>query len=126
MTQRHARILTVLHVEDHTPAQHLRSEILRRAGYHVLNVSTVREALAAVAKKRPDVVLCDVKLPDGTGFQVCRELRTLQPGVPIILVSAVHRDEFAKDSAIYVGASEYLVEPIAPQDLIAAIARQIP
>ena len=86
----------------------------------------MREATAAAASKRPDVILCDVKLPDGNGFQICREMRTLQPGLPIILISAVYRDEFAKQAAVFGGACEYLVEPVSPAELIAAVMRQMP
>jgi two-component system, OmpR family, response regulator len=124
MTQKRARQLSVLHVEDDEPTQHLRSEVLRRAGCLVSNVSTVRDATAAAVAKRPDVILCDVMLPDGNGFQMCREMRTLRPGVPIILISAVYRDEFAKQAAVFGGACEYLVEPVSPEDLVAAVRRQ--
>jgi DNA-binding response OmpR family regulator len=117
---------SVLQVEDHEPTQHLRSEILRRAGCRVSNVTSVREATSAASASRPDVILCDVKLPDGNGFQVCREMRTLQPGLPIILISAVYRDEFAKQAAVFGGACEYLVEPVSPADLVAAVMRQVP
>jgi two-component system response regulator DevR len=125
MPNKRTRQPSVLQVEDHEPTQHLRSEILRRAGCRVSSVSTVREATEAAASKRPDVVLCDVKLPDGNGFQICREMRTLQPGLPIILISAVYRDEFAKQAAVFGGACEYLVEPVSPADLIAAVMRQV-
>ena len=125
MPQKRKRPVAVLHVEDHAPTQHLRSEILRRAGYVVSDVSTASEATAAAAAKRPDVILCDVKLPDGNGFQICREMRTLQPGVPVILISAIYRDEFARQAAVFGGASEYLVEPVTAEDLVAAIVRQI-
>ena len=117
---------TVLQVEDHLPTQYLREGILKRAGYHVVSVSTVRDALKSLADVRPDVVLCDVKLPDGSGYQVCRDLRAEHPTLRIILVSAIYRDEAARQSAIYGGAWEYLVEPLKPGDLIAAIKRQIP
>ena len=125
MTQKQRRAPLVLHVEDHAPAQHLRSELLRRAGCQVSDVSTVQDALAAAAKQRPDVVLCDVKLPDGNGFQICREMRTLQPGVPVILISAVYREDFEKQSGIFGGACDYLVEPVTPKELVAAVRRQI-
>lgn len=118
------RKVSVLQIEDDSPTQHLRSEILTRAGYRVANVATVRDALTSVAKTRPDVILCDVKLPDGSGFEVCREIRERHPGLPVILVSAVYREEYDKESAVFGGASEYLVEPLTPAELIAAIKRQ--
>jgi DNA-binding response OmpR family regulator len=126
MPTKRVRQPSVLQVEDHEPTQHLRSEILRRAGCRVSNVSTVADATAAATSKRPDVILCDVKLPDGNGFQICREMRTLQPGLPIILISAVYRDEFSKQAAVFGGACEYLVEPVSPADLVAAVMRQVP
>jgi DNA-binding response OmpR family regulator len=89
-------------------------------------VSNVRDAIASAGANRPDVILCDVKLPDGNGFQICREMRTLQPGVPVILISAVYRDEFAKQAAVFGGACEYLVEPVAPEEMVAAVMRQVP
>ena len=88
MPNKRPRQPSVLQVEDDEPTRHLRSEILRRAGCRVESVSTVREATAAATTKRPDVILCDVKLPDGNGFQICREMRMLQPGLPIILISS--------------------------------------
>jgi DNA-binding response OmpR family regulator len=126
MPHKRLRPPSVLHVEDDEPTRHLRSEILRRGGCDVTNVSTVRDAISAATSKRHDVVLCDVKLPDGNGFQICREMRTLHPGVPVILISAVYRDEFAKQAAVFGGACEYLVEPVSPQDMLAAIRRHAP
>ena len=121
---KNARKVSVLQVEDDSSTRHLRARILTRAGYRVTTVGSVREALTSVAKARPDVILCDVKLPDGSGFEVCREMRTLHPGLPVILVSAVYRDDSATQSGVFGGASEYLVEPLTPEQLIAAIKRQ--
>jgi two-component system OmpR family response regulator len=115
---------SVLQIEDDGPTEHLRAQILRRAGFRVVTVRTVRDALISVAKNRPDVILCDVKLPDGSGFQVCREIRTLHPGLPVVLVSAVYRDEFSKQSSVFTGAADYLVEPVGAADLVAAVRRQ--
>ena len=85
----------------------------------------MREALTAVSKKRPDVILCDVKLPDGTGFQICREMLNSQRPVPVILISDLYRDESAHQSGVFVGASEYLMEPVSPEELVAAVTRQM-
>lgn len=123
--KRQPRATVVLHVEDDLPTQHLRSEILRRAGCEVTSATTVAEAVGAVRRTRPDVILCDVKLPDGTGFQICREMRTLLPGVPVILISAVYRDEFARQAAAFGGASEYLTEPVTPEELVRSVKRHL-
>jgi DNA-binding response OmpR family regulator len=118
------RKVSVLQVEDDSSTQHLRAQILTRAGYRVTTVGTVRDALASIANARPDVILCDVKLPDGSGFEVCREMRTLHPGLPVILVSAIYRDDSATQSGVFGGAAEYLVEPLTSEQLVAAIKRQ--
>jgi DNA-binding response OmpR family regulator len=125
MTTKRTQPPLVLHIEDDAPMQHLRGEILKRGGYRVANVSTVREAMAAAALEPPDVVLCDVKLPDGTGFQICREMRLLQPDVPVILISAAYREELSKATGVFTGAAEYLIEPVAPAQLVEAIKRHI-
>jgi DNA-binding response OmpR family regulator len=117
---------SILQVEDNDATAHLRTKILERAGYRVVTVRNVRDAVAAAGADRPDVLLCDLKLPDGSGFQVCREMRNLYPALPVILVSAVYRDEISKQTAIFGGAVEYLVEPVPPAELVAAVKRQAP
>ncbi len=119
------RAHSVLHVDDHAGAQHVRTTILRRAGFEVISASSVEEALRIADTSHASVVLSDVKLPDGSGFQVCREWRLRHPDVPVILISAVYRDEFAKDTGVYCGAAEYLIEPVSAEDLIAAVRRQL-
>jgi DNA-binding response OmpR family regulator len=115
---------SILQVEDDEATSYLRAQVLRRAGCRVANVHTVRDALAAAGKAVPDVILCDVKLPDGSGFHVCREMHARHPGVPVILVSAIFRDDFAKRAGVFGGAAEYLVEPLTAADLVAAVRRQ--
>jgi len=65
----------ILNVDDYVPARYARSQLLRRAGYEVIEAGTGAEALRLVAEERPDLVLLDINLPDLSGFEVCRRIR---------------------------------------------------
>jgi two-component system, OmpR family, KDP operon response regulator KdpE len=111
-----ARILVV----DDEP-QFLRALVtnLRGAGYDVDTATTAQEALGAAALQPPDAVVLDLLLPDGTGTEVCRELRTWSEA-PIIVVSAVG-DEDEKIAALDAGADDYVTKPFAIGELLARL-----
>jgi two-component system KDP operon response regulator KdpE len=111
-----ARILVV----DDEP-QFLRALVtnLRGAGYEVDSARSKAEALSAAALRPPDAVILDLLLPDGTGTEVCRELRTWSDA-PIVLVSAVG-DEDEKIAALDAGADDYVTKPFAIGELLARL-----
>src|SRR4051794_23122569 len=78
------------------------------------------EALARVPALRPDVAVLDVRLPDGDGVSVCRELRSRMPELKVIMLTSYSDDE-ALFEAIMAGASGYLLKQILGQDLVAAV-----
>jgi len=77
---------TILLVEDETSIIEPLAEVLRSEGFETLLAGTAAEALEQ-ARRDPDLVLLDVMLPDGSGFDVCRELRQ-RSQVPIIMLTA--------------------------------------
>jgi len=77
-------------------------------------------ALARVPALRPDVAVLDVRLPDGDGVTVCRELRSKMPDLKVIMLTSYSDDE-ALFEAIMAGASGYLLKQILGQDLVAAV-----
>jgi two-component system, chemotaxis family, chemotaxis protein CheY len=80
--------LQVLIVDDHAGFRAVARLVLEAGGFQVSGeASSGREALAAVAAHRPDVVLLDVQLTDVSGFTVSRELRLTAPGVRVVLCS---------------------------------------
>ena len=111
-----ARILVV----DDEP-QFLRALVtnLRGAGYDVDSAATSAEALSAAALRPPDAVILDLLLPDGTGTELTRELRTWSDA-PILLVSAVG-DEDEKIAALDAGADDYVTKPFAIGELLARL-----
>src|SRR3954465_9569859 len=78
------------------------------------------EALARVPALRPDVAVLDVRLPDGDGVSVCRELRSKMPELRVLMLASCSDDE-ALFEAIMAGASGYLLKQILGQDLVAAV-----
>jgi two-component system KDP operon response regulator KdpE len=111
-----ARILVV----DDEP-QFLRALVtnLRGAGYEVDTAVTATEALTTAGLHPPDAFILDLLLPDATGVEVCRELRTWTDG-PIVLVSAVGEEE-EKIAALDAGADDYVTKPFAIGELLARL-----
>jgi DNA-binding NarL/FixJ family response regulator len=81
---------------------------------------TAAEALARVPALKPDVAILDVRLPDGDGVSVCRELRSRMPQLKVIMLTSYSDDE-ALFEAIVAGASGYLLKQILGQDLVAGV-----
>jgi len=86
----------------------------------VAEAAGVAEALAMVPPARPDVVLLDMRLPDGNGVQACRQLLALAPGARILFLTSSVDDDLVADS-IRAGASGYLLKEINGAELIRAI-----
>lgn len=81
---------------------------------------TVAEAVAASAKLGPDVILLDIRLPDGTGFDACRRILQQQPDVRVLVLTSVV-DENMVDEAIRAGTHGYLLKEINARGLVQAI-----
>jgi two-component system, NarL family, response regulator DevR len=81
---------------------------------------TAAEALARVPAVRPDVAVLDVRLPDGDGVTVCRELRSLLPDLRCLMLTSFDDDDALFD-AIMAGASGYVLKQIRGTDLVGAV-----
>ncbi len=82
--------------------------------------ANVSDAIATVGRLKPDVVLLDIRLPDGSGFDACKEILKRQPEVRILVLTSFTNDSFIYD-AITSGAQGYLMKEIDPQGLVQAI-----
>src|SRR3954468_3564250 len=83
---------------------------------------TAEEALARVPSARPDVAVLDVRLPDGDGVEVCREIRSSHPEAQCLMLTSFADDE-ALFSAIMAGASGYVLKQVRGSDLVDGIRR---
>jgi two-component system, OmpR family, response regulator RegX3 len=110
---------TVLLVEDETSIAEPLAEAIAREGFETKVAGTVAESLALAAQLEPDLVLLDVMLPDGSGFDVCRELRQTSH-VPIIMLTA-RGEEADRVVGLELGADDYVVKPFSAREVVARI-----
>jgi two-component system response regulator DevR len=117
-----ARTLRLLVVDDHEVVrQGLVALLDRRPGFQVVaQAGTVEESIAQARLHQPDIVVMDVRLPDGSGVEACREIRAELPATLVIMLTSFPDDE-AVLSAIVAGASGYLLKQIRARDLVAAL-----
>ena len=111
-----ARILVV---DDESQILRALQTSLQGAGYEVEVAATAGEAMTAAAADPPDAVILDLMLPDGSGTDVCRELRRWT-NVPILVLSAVG-DEHEKVAALDAGADDYVTKPFGIDELLARL-----
>ena len=112
----------LLIVDDHEVVrQGLVALLDRREGFQVVaEAGTVAEAIAEARRFEPDIVVMDVRLPDGTGIEACREIRAELPATRVVMLTS-YPDEEAVLSAIIAGAAGYLLKQIRARDLVAAL-----
>jgi len=109
-------------VDDHELIrQGLRSYLERRPNVTVVaEAGTVRQAILRAAKERPDVVVMDVRLPDGSGIEACRAIRAQLPETYLIMLTSFADDE-AIMSSIMAGASAFLLKTTPGEEIASAI-----
>ncbi len=114
--------LTVLVVDDHEVVREgIVSSLDRRESFRVVaQAGTVAEAIAAARRFQPDLVVMDVRLPDGSGVEACREIRSDHPDTRVVMLTS-YPDEEAVLSAIVAGASGYLLKETRLRDLVKAL-----
>ena len=114
-----ARILVV---EDEKDLQEVLAYNLQQAGHTAIVVGSGRDALVAIPEHRPDLVLLDLMLPDVSGIEICRKLKS-DPGtrdVPIVMVTA-KGDEVDRVVGFELGADDYVVKPYSLRELLLRI-----
>jgi len=112
-----ARLLVV---EDEQMILELLSGALRFAGFDVVTAVSGAEALRAVAASRPDLMLLDVMIPDGDGFEVMRRMRSSGPHVPVIFLTA--RDGVRERVAgLALGGDDYVTKPFSLDEVVERI-----
>ena len=117
-----SRPLRLLVVDDHEVVrQGLVSLLERREHFQVVaEAGTAAEAVEMARKFEPDLVVMDVRLPDGSGIEACREIRSEFPATRVVILTS-YPDEEAVLSAIIAGASGYLLKQIRGRDLVASL-----
>lgn len=100
------------------------TDLLERAGLSSRRVTRGSEALAVARDQRPALVILDVKLPDLSGYEVCRSLRDeFGEDLPIFFVSGERTDAYDRTAGLLVGADDYIMKPFEADELLARIRR---
>jgi PAS domain S-box-containing protein len=113
----------ILVVDDQCAILHATCRILEAAGYTTLAASSGAEALRLVSEQKPDLVLLDVNLPDISGFNICKQIKTNSRlrGIFVVIVSAQHTDSSSQSEALETGADGYMTRPISNRELLAQV-----
>jgi len=117
----------ILVVEDQVDNRQILRDLLGNAGYDLVEAENGQEALAAVARQRPDLILMDIQLPVMDGYETTRRLKS-DPGtksIPIIVVTsyALSGDETKARAA---GCDAYVTKPFSPRQLLAKVREFLP
>ena len=119
MTQEQVRLLLI---DDHEVLRlGLRTLFDTAGGFLVVGeAGTVAEGIAQARAQRPDVVIVDLRLPDGSGVEACREIRSERPETRVVVLTS-YSDEDAVISSIVSGAAGYLLKQTPPRQLVEAV-----
>jgi two-component system nitrogen regulation response regulator NtrX len=112
----------VLVIDDDSDLRQICLDMLTARGHRTVGAASVGEGLRAFAERPPAAVLLDLKLPDGTGLDVLRELQRRSPVTPVVVVSGCGRVPDAVE-AMQLGASEYLEKPVTKERLYEVLDR---
>jgi two-component system response regulator BaeR len=109
----------VLIVEDERRLASVLADYLAATGFETEWIADGREAVPAVRRRTPDLVLLDLMLPGTDGLDVCRELRSFS-NVPIIMVTA-RAEEVDRLIGLELGADDYICKPFSPREVVARV-----
>lgn len=117
----------IMLVDDHEVVREgLRTLLTRREGFQVIaQAGSVADAVTEASRAKPDVIVMDVRLPDGSGIEACREIREARPETKVIILTS-YADDDAVFAAIVAGASGYVLKQTrggAVADAIEAVSR---
>jgi DNA-binding response OmpR family regulator len=116
--------VNILIIEDDPDLAQTLQTALEREGYTPVWKSTGAEGVSYVRNQHPHLILLDVRLPDGTGFDFCRQIRLMGLNQPILMLT-VQRSETDKVLGLEMGADDYITKPFSLRELMSRIRAQL-
>ena len=117
------KAVRVFLLDDHDIVRRGLRDLLEAEGMEVVGeAATAEEGLSRIPPTRPDVAVLDVRLPDGSGVEVCRDIRSRHPEVKCLMLTSFSDDE-ALFQAIMAGAAGYLLKQLQGSDIVDAVQR---
>ena len=114
----------ILYIEDHDDTRELVSLVLCQSGFDVITGSTIEAGVRLAGGRTFDLYLLDSWLPDGSGLDLCKRIREIDPYTPILFYSAAAY-EVDREMALESGAQAYLVKPSQTAELCALVSSLI-
>jgi DNA-binding NtrC family response regulator len=114
----------ILLIDDDPGLSEVIGMLLEREGYAVARAATVKQGIALVEAGELDLVVTDLKLPDGTGLDAVKAIRARHPALPIIMITSYSSMESAI-AALRLGAVDYIIKPFNNDEFLNAIARAL-
>ena len=112
----------VLVVDDDVNMRTLLREVLGQEGYGVIEAASGTEAIATLRTSSPDLIISDVQMANGSGYEVCRALRQqLGRDVPFMFLSGTRTEAYDRVAGFEFGADDYIVKPFDPEELRARV-----
>jgi two-component system chemotaxis response regulator CheY len=113
---------TILVVDDAAFMRMRMSKILSEAGYSVVQAENGLDAIAKYKENRPDAVLMDITMPEMDGLTALKEIKILDPGARIAMVTALGQQQIVLE-AVKSGAKDFLVKPCEGDRVLAAVSK---
>ena len=109
----------ILIAEDERDIRELVSFSLQFGGFSVVQAANGAEAVEYAQKEMPDLILMDVRMPKMTGYEACRQMKTMESvrDIPVVFLSAKGQESEIQ-TGMEVGAEEYILKPFAPDELV--------
>ena len=114
----------VLYIEDHEDTRELVTLVLEQKSFEVVSGSTIESGVALASAQQFDLYLLDSWLPDGSGLDLCKQIREFDKVTPILFYSAAAY-EIDRNQAIESGAQAYLIKPSQPSELCNVVSSLI-
>jgi DNA-binding response OmpR family regulator len=111
---------TILVIEDDESLRDTIAVLLEQEGFRAILAGDGRAGLHTALRQKPDLMLVDLRLPEMSGFEICKQVRTSGLDTPIIVLSAIG-DEVDKVLLLEMGADDYMVKPFGTRELLARI-----
>lgn len=114
------RIKDILIIDNERDLCQLLGDTLSSHGYHVKFAHTKKDALSSLKRQTPDLVFCDLKLPDGDGMRILSKIRKISPETIVNIITAYGNEE-ARDEARRLGAYSFIDKPFSEEDILGNI-----
>lgn len=114
--------MTILVAEDEPIMQKTIALRLRKDGHEVLTTDNGREALAMIARQRPDLIITDIMMPYASGLEIVGTVKQLEKKIPVIVLSAMGQENVVLE-AFNLGADDFISKPFSPNELSMRVKR---